>query len=151
MSLYYLQKNYYDALLSSDSEFLTKETRLYFLLRKLTYNGSLINVAIPIRTNISLNHIKQTIPLPPNSHTKKNYIGGWHINKLIPVTSDVLRVNSAAKTKELQVAEYIGKVYLQEMKEMAQELLKSKENKQNVFGMIDFDAALKILQQLNNA
>ncbi len=150
MSLFALTKDYYREL-EKDPEFEKKATRLYYAVFKLKYKSENISVAVPLRANLNANYQKnrdEYLATPPTEHTQAGAVAGWHITKMIPVNSDVL-IKVKTQSQDLDIAEYVVNQKKQDFIDKIKKMLSRIEQGEKVFGTIDFDAALRTLQQIS--
>lgn len=149
MSLFALTNDYYQELVK-DPEFEKKSTRLYYTVFKLKYKNEDIAVAIPLRANLNANYQRnrdEYLATPPTEHTQIGALAGWHITKMIPVSSDVI-IKVKTHNPDLEIAEYIVKQRKQEFIDKIKKMLSRIEKGEKIFGVIDFDAAIEKLRQI---
>jgi len=152
MAILYLKKNYYDALDKTQNNEFVRKTRAYFRIYGLKYKGECVEVAVPLRANINPNFLKDKgdyIATLPTSHTRQGNWAGWHITKMIPFDGELFNKRRNKITdRDMLLAEHTAKAYIKDMQLAAQKLLNRIEAGENVFGVIEFNSALKLVARL---
>lgn len=141
-----LKKEYYNKL-KLDKEFITDIARPYFIIKNLTYKNHIINVAIPLRSNINKYFASlkdEYVSTPPTNHTltNKGNVAGWHITKMIPIKFNYV-ISHKIKDSKLNVSYAIAcELCNEEIIHKTKLMLNRLENGEKVFGTIDFDKFL---------
>ena len=146
-----LKREYHDKLIA-DTEFECNPRRPYYVIRQLDYKGTKIDVAIPLRSNINPNFSSKPdeyVATPPTSHTLigKGNIAGWHITKLIPVKADKIVSRKIKSGSDTDIAYMIADAQKAKLISSAQKMLNNFESGTTIFGAINFDEAIKKLDE----
>jgi hypothetical protein len=149
---FHLKNNYYSELIN-DPEFENNPSRNYIIVPKIKYKGRIINVAIPLRSNININFQKrkgEIIPTVPTPKTRPGNIAGFHILKIIPVNrATVVRYDYDMQARrDLALAEQIVKQSEDVLKQYIISFLSCLEKNEKTWAAIDFDNALQIADTL---
>lgn len=145
-----LQQTHYNKLLS-DPEFERDIDRPYYVIRDLPYKGGKVTVGVPLRSNINKDFARKSdeyVSTPPSDHTLtgKGNIAGWHITKLIPLDFSVIVGQSVLSGSSLEIPFEIANNFSnQEMVRKVKLMLQRFENGEIVFGAINFDNAISLL------
>ena len=147
-----LKQTFYNKMVG-DTEFEKDLDRPYFIIRGLSYKGSKVTVGIPLRSNINKEFAKKTdeyISTPPSDHTLtgKGNIAGWHIVKMIPIDFSVVVGQSIVAGSSLEIPFEIANTFSNtQLIEKVKKMLARFENGEQVFGAVDFDGAIRKLNE----
>ena len=153
MKLFKLKKELYERLIK-DAEFERDACRPYYIIRGLDYKGKKISIGIPLRSNINkkFNSKKdEFVATLPTDHTliSNGNIAGWHITKIIPIDYSLVVAYKIDQNPSLSISFEIANHYFhKDLMEKTKGMLKRFENGENVFGAIDFDWAIEIIEKM---
>lgn len=151
--VYYLKQDYFNELVN-DSEFERNINRPYFIVRNIMFKGNKISVAVPLRSNINKkfqtnpDEYIATIPTP-HTLTGKGNIAGWHFTKAIPINFKHV-ISAVPNDPDINAALSVAELYrYDEFINKTKSIIKRIEDNEDVFGVIDFDAAIERLKELD--
>ena len=150
--VFYLKSAYFSAL-CADPEFERNNQRPYYRVTNVNYRGRTIAVAVPLRSNINKAFQKnpdEFIATAPTPHTLtgKGNIAGWHFTKMIPIDPS-LAMTVAPNNPDMVLALMIAdSIKHSEFIEKTKRFVSRLEKGEFVFGAIDFDNALSLMDSL---
>jgi len=141
--LYYLKPYLYFEL-SKDKEFCINIKRPYYIVKKLNYKNKIINVAIPLRSNINAKFQKDSqsyVLTNSSNHTRTHNIAGWHFTKMIPIKLKYVYKKSPMTKNAINCL----RINREEFRFKCNIMLKRFEKGEKIFGAINFDYYVKLL------